>query len=199
MSVESPQHVTPRGLVFKVQREAIVTRPYPDGKFRRGPRAGELKWSQGVGSQTNWRTQPPSEVKPEDPPIGIPEAIKWLRFGVAARELDVNRALKVVIKPHEFDALISLYYQAGSKAMKAVAELFNAAETDAETDLAIEKFLDYRSGENGVVTRGHTKRRIREMVMGYDANYGDQSVYPFFDGDLTAPRQMRPTSELGLL
>lgn len=194
MTVANPQHVTARGYIFKVQREAIVRKPYPDGVFRRGPRAGERKYSQGVGSQTNWRTFPPSEVKPDDPPIDIAEAIRWLRLSVAARELDINRALKVIIKPHEFDATESLYYQAGSAAMKAVTGFFN----EGFAWKAIAEFWNYRTAD-GIISEGITKRRIREMIMGIDGNYGDQSVYPFFDGDLTAPRQMRPTSELGLL
>lgn len=189
MTTDAPQHVSPRGLVFKVQREAIVTVPYEDGEWREGPRKGEKKYSIGCGSQT-------PEVYPDDPPLTTPEIIARLRADVAAREVTVNRALKVIVTQGAFDALVSIYYQRGSEPLKAIAELYNSGEPV----WAVAKFWDYRSGANGVVTKGHTLRRLREMIMAADDNYGDQTFYPFYNGDpRKVAKELRPVRELGLL
>lgn len=191
MTVDNPQHVSAKGLVAKVQREALVTIPYMDGVWRYGPRKGEIKVSIGVGSQT-------PEVQLFDPPISIPQAIERLRADVALREIDINRKLDFVIPQGAFDALVSIYYQKGSAALNEISDLMNAGELDWA--IALFKQDRFCCGEDGVVTKGHTKRRVREMIMAWDNNYGDQSMYPFFNSNPRETKpQMRPVSELGLL
>lgn len=165
MTTASPQHVSINGLIFLCQREALVTCAYRDGGTDEHP-----KWSIGAGSQTN--------VKEGDV-ITLPEAFKRLRADVAEREKTLNRKLTVQLTPWAFDALFSIFYQRGTAALNRIGDLFNAGQTDA----AIWAFTEFPNGAAGGFSPGHAKRRAREMMVAWDANYGDLSKIPFYDGD----------------
>lgn len=178
MTLAVPQKATIPGLLFKCAREAIVTVAYPDGKWREGPRAGELKWSIGVGSQT-------PEVKEGDKLPGDHEggqlrsAMIRLLNDVTTREVNLNRKLTVTISDPQFDMLLSGYYQVGTALLNRVGDLFNFGEPD----WAIWAMHEFPFGGNKTPTKGHAKRRTREMIVGWDANYGDLSSMPLWRGD----------------
>src|SRR3712207_4650644 len=109
-----PMRVSLNGLEFIACREALVTVAYHDGKHP----DGTPKWSIGFGSQT-----PPPK---EGDTITVADAFERLKADVRSREPAVNKALTREISQHAFDALFSLYYQAGSAAMQAVADKFNS-------------------------------------------------------------------------
>jgi lysozyme len=171
MTVEAPQHVSLDGAKFVAVREALVTRAYHDGEHK----DGTPKWSIGFGSQT-----PPPK---EGDTISIEDAFDRLRDDITAREAAINKALKVPVSQGAFDALFSLYYQAGTAAMQAVAEQLN----EGSPIVAAMELLRWNSGADKKPTDGHTRRRLREAIMLIDGNYGDLSKVLVFDGN---PREV---------
>lgn len=155
------------GAKFIAAREALVLVAYEDGRHA----DGTPKYSIGFGSQRN-------QPKPGDR-IAVEDAFKLLRADLDARDAIIAKAITVPIKQQEWDAVASLFYQAGSKPLRAVGELFNAGKPI----LALGTFMQFNSGADGVPTDGHTKRRAREMIMGIDGYYGDLSQVAFFEGN----------------
>lgn len=156
------------GAKFIACREALVTVAYPDGQHADGTPAH----SYGFGSQRG------GLVKAGDT-ITIEAAFALLRKDLESRDAIIAKAITVPIKQQEWDAVASLFYQSGTKALRTVAELFNAGKPI----LALGAFMQFNSGADGKPTDGHTKRRIREMIMGIDSHYGDLSQVAFFEGD----------------
>jgi len=164
------------GAQFIACREALVSRAYVDGKHK----DGRLKYSIGFGSQTN-------EPKEGDT-ITIEDAFARLKADIAERDITIRRIITAPIRQCEWDAVASLFYQSGTKALRTVGELFNAGEPI----FAMAAFLQFNK-DQGVPSKGLTKRRIREMIMGVDRYYGDLSQVAFFDGNpRTAARQYMP-------
>jgi GH24 family phage-related lysozyme (muramidase) len=155
------------GIRFIAQREAMVSVAYTDGAHA----DGSPKYSIGFGSQTG-------NPKPGDR-INIGEALARLRADIAARDITIGKALTVPVTQSEWDALASLYYQAGTSAFSRVAFLFS----HGTATYAIRDFINHNFGVDGVQSEGHTKRRIREMIMALDGYYGDLSQFPLYDGD----------------
>lgn len=154
------------GAKFIAAREAMVTVAYEDGKHA----DGTPKYSIGFGSQRD-------EPQPGDT-ITIEEAFKRLRMDLNDRDLIIAKAITVPISQNVWDAVSSLFYQSGSKALKTVAALFPIGESPA-----LEAFMDFNSGADGKPTAGHTRRRQAEWALGKAGDYGDISQFPFFDGD----------------
>lgn len=197
MTEKNPQHVDRDGLIDILQREAIVLVPYPDGKFLQGPRKGEIKWSQGPGSQVNYNDDPPREVRGDDRPITINEAVEWLKKSVAKREVIINRKLTIPITQHQFNALHSIYYQFGTEALDRIAGLFN----ESKTWEAILAFAEFPFGQNRKQTSGHSKRRISEIAMAAFGYYDDQDKIPLFETEpylIPSSRRFISASDLEL-
>lgn len=159
------------GAKFIACREAVVTVAYLDGEHA----DGTPKYSIGIGSQ-----DPPPKLGDT---ITVEDAFKRLRENLRSRDLVIEKAITAPITQPQWDACASLYYQAGSRALRAVAELFNAGKPI----LAMAEFMKFNCGASGVATDGHTKRRAREIIMGIDGYYGDLSRVMVFNGN---PRQV---------
>jgi GH24 family phage-related lysozyme (muramidase) len=162
-----------RGARFIACREAVVTVAYEDGKHP----DGSPKYSIGIGSQ-----DPPP--MPGDV-ITIAEAFDRLRTNLRSRDAMIGKAIDVDIAQCQWDAVASLYYQAGTKPLRAVAGLFNKGKPI----MAMMEFARFNCGADGVPTDGHSKRRVREMILGIDSYYGDLSHVLVFEGD---PRKVAP-------
>ena len=174
MTITNPQHASIDGIKFIACREALATHAYIDGQHD----DGTPKFSIGFGSQTLMPAL--GDV------ISIDDAFARLKIDINERELAVNASLAVVVSQSSFDALMSLYYQAGSDALAAVAAMFN----NGPPAFAIAEFINWNFGSSRVPTEGHTKRRIREMIMALDDHYGDLTRLPFFEGNpREVPRQ----------
>lgn len=154
------------GAKFIAVREALCTHAYPDGKHE----DGSLKYSLGFGSQ---RGLP----RPGDT-ITIPDAFVRLRQDLGDRDVIIGKSLKVPVKQREWDAIASLFYQAGSEALRTVTSLFNSGKPTAAM-IAFARF----NRNQGVRDDGLSKRRIREMIMGIDGYYGNISAFLFIEGD----------------
>lgn len=184
MTIGNPQHVPYDALIDTCQREAVVLVPYPDG-------AGH---SQGIGNQ--WNYNKGRKVLADDPPITIPEAGLWFKKAVAEREVTINRLLKVEITPHQFGAVHSLFYQAGTDELREVVALFNANRPN----LAMCAFAKFTKDGKGEDSEGIAYRRLCEMAAGRFGYYDDQARIPVYE---STPTRRRPdyyieAKELGL-
>lgn len=148
---------------FICRREALVRVAYVDGKQK----DGSPKYSIGFGSQT-------PVVVPGDT-ITVEGAFLRMMNHVAANDVTIGRRVKVTIMQQEWDALASLYYQAGSAPLKAVTELFNAGVGSA---IAILELAKWHANVDGLA-----KRRVREMAMAVDGYYGNIETYILYNGD----------------
>ncbi len=175
------------GFKFICVREAIVTVAYEDGTGTNPDGTKFQKWSIGGGSQ-----YPP--VKPGDT-ISIPDAFIRIRNHIDDNDVIMSRLIKVPIPQNLWDAVASLFYQAGIVPLRIVADKLNVAPSI----WAIAEFARwYESDPNDDdpkhdrLHEGLMARRIREMSLALDGNYGDISRYRFYDGPpKTTPPQWR--------
>lgn len=168
------------GLKAIARREALVTVAHEDGfrmiKGKDGlPDEKVPKYAIGFGSQD-------PEPRPGDV-ISIEEAFARLQRNLDVRDETMNRLIRVPVTQDQWNATASLFYQAGTQALRRVAGLFNA-EKHGE---AIWAFGEFPFGENKVWSEGHAKRRAREMLIAWDGHYGDISGHMFYDGPPRGP------------
>jgi GH24 family phage-related lysozyme (muramidase) len=149
------------GLLFIARREGLVLTAYQDGEHH----------SVGFGHND-------PALKPGDT-ISVRRAFELLKGDVRKREPNVVKALDRDVKPHEFDALFSLYYQGGSDGLQAVAEHINAGNMLKAAD----EFLKWDTNAKGEHLRGLLKRRRAERDIFLNADYGELTPIPFWRGD----------------
>lgn len=114
-----------RGIAALISHEGIVPAPYLDSVG---------VWTFGVGHTAAAGSPNPSKM-----PRGMPddlEAALHHVFMVFARDLvkyedDVNRAVKVPLKQHEFDALVSFHYNTGAIARASLTGHLNRGDRTA--------------------------------------------------------------------
>lgn len=117
--------MTDRGLLALVRHEGIVPGPYLDVK---------QVWTFGIGHTAAAGAPNPAAMPrgmPADLDAGIREAFRVFRADLAAYEAAVLRAVKVQLKPHEFDALVSFHYNTGGIARAALIRHLNAGDRAA--------------------------------------------------------------------
>lgn len=157
----SDNHVTYRGLCFIAKQEACVLVAYQDGKH----------FSIGFGDNDPGLTMGSTTT--------LVEAWAKLKINVAARELIVNSMLTVPVQPNQFDALVSAFYQGGSKIRLPIALINAGLEEEAMAML-----LSFnRDSTHNEFRLGLAKRRLAEAVMFLRADYGDLSVVKLFSDD----------------
>jgi GH24 family phage-related lysozyme (muramidase) len=171
------RRTTWKGIAFIANREALVTTAYPDGFYDDGTQ----KWSIGYGSQT--------PTVHEGDTITVDEAIQRLKVDVEEREKDVARLVPATLPPHQFDALVSLYYQTGYKRMKAVAKLLSENDViEAGRLMLSDDYITIKDNKTKKWRRskGLFARRAREAALIASGEYGDLSTVPYWDGPPTA-------------
>jgi lysozyme len=156
-----------KGALFIAQREALVLEAYQDGRHL----------SIGFG----WNSQ---HLRPGDKTT-VQESFKRLREDIALREPAVNKALKVDVAQHQFDALMSLYYQGGSDGLDAVVAHVNREDWQE----AAREFLEWDTNAAGARMEGLLKRRGLEVGMFLAAEYGDLRHVKLWRKD---PRKTKP-------
>ena len=117
--------MTDRGLLALVRHEGIVPGPYRDVK---------QVWTFGIGHTTAAGLPDPATMPrgmPADLDARIREAFGVSRADLARYEDAVLRAVKVPLKPHEFDALVSFHYNTGGIAKAALTRHLNAGDRAA--------------------------------------------------------------------
>lgn len=116
---------TDRGLLALIRHEGIVPGPYLDVKD---------VWTFGIGHTAAAGPPDPARMPrgmPSDLDAGIRKAFQLFRADLAAYEAEVLRAVKVPLKPHEFDALVSFHYNTGGIAKAALTRHLNAGNQAA--------------------------------------------------------------------
>ena len=158
---------------FICQREALVTVSYEDGRNE----DGSPKYSIGFGSQT-----PPPQVGDS---ITIEDAFARVKVDISDRAKIVDRVLDFPVEQHEFDALVSLFYQSGTAALNDVAEWLSLGDRNR----AMIAMSSYVKKEDGTFSIGLMKRRHLELMIFAKADYGDLSMIKVYNGD---PKIVRP-------
>lgn len=157
---------------FICRREAFVSVAYRDGGTDENPR-----YSIAFGNQT-------PIVRPGDR-VDVMEGFRRQLMHLQRNDITMNNLIKVPINQFEWDATASLFYQNGSKSLRHVAALFN---TGAPIWGIIEfaKWSDddaYDAMEHHEkINEGLAKRRVREMSLAVDGNYGDITEFAYYDG-----------------
>ena len=121
-------HMTDRGLLALVRHEGLVPGPYLDVK---------QVWTFGIGHTAAAGSPDPARMPrgmPGDIDAGIREAFRVFRADLATYEAAVLHAVKVLLAPHEFDALVSFHYNTGGIARAALTKALNAGNRAAAAD-----------------------------------------------------------------
>lgn len=147
-----------KGICELLREEAIVLVPYPDGK------PGEF--SIGAGHLD------PS-LTADSPAITVEEAMRLFAEDMRPREAFVEKVVNVPMKQHEFDALVSLYYNKGSQLLPVAALLNEGRVGDAMAQM-----LTINRNAKGEFRAGLAKRRNREMLMFMEGDYTDAPSEP---------------------
>jgi lysozyme len=104
------------GLISLIAHEGIVQTRYKDSVG---------VWTIGVG-----HTKAAGGIDPANftGKLTIPEVIEMLRTDIVKYENGVNRAVKVPLKQHEFDALVSFHYNTGAIGRASFVKKLNAGD-----------------------------------------------------------------------
>lgn len=105
------------GRMALISHEAIVLSRYRDSKGI---------WTIGVGVTAAAK----AEINPETftGTLTVREAVDLFETVLERYESDVNRAIKVPLKQHEFDALVSFHYNTGAIRKATATKLINAGK-----------------------------------------------------------------------
>jgi len=160
--------MTTRGLLALARHEGIVPAPYLDA-------AGT--WTFGIGHTAAAGAPNPAAMPrgmPDDLDAAIHEAFRVFRVDLTRYEAAVLRAVKVPLKPHEFDALVSFHYNTGGIARAALTRHLNTGNRAR----AANAFLNWRRPAS-VIPRREAERDLFRYgrypvgpipVWGVDAN-----------------------------
>jgi GH24 family phage-related lysozyme (muramidase) len=154
------------GVLFIARREALVLVPYPDGTHV------------SVGFGRNNPQPVPRRITPK-------QAVKWLVEDIRDREAVVNNSLTEIVKQNEFDALLSAYYQGGTRNLGPLALAINKGDKKG----AIELFPTLDKNRAGERKPGLHKRRLMEQAIFERGDYGQLLPLPLWEGD---PKKTKP-------
>ncbi|MBA2689394.1 MAG: hypothetical protein H0U63_01160 [Burkholderiales bacterium] len=146
-------------------------RPYQDGKHL----------SYGFGHNG-------PDVSLDDVMPSIDDAFALLIQDLNGRAITVSRYIKTEVTQNQFDALLSLYQNAGSGPLARMAELVNkrcitkAGEQfprycRVRDDDPTTEVVEFRESE------GLRRRRLSEQTIYFHGDYGDCSWFPYWTGD----------------
>ena len=156
-----------RGVRFIAQREAFVAVAYQDGAHM---------------SIAFGRNDPSFKEGDEVP---LERGFEMLREDIEKREPELDRMIKTWVCPHMYDALMSLGYNAGMRALRE-SEVMNALNAGLYAG-AGDAFTRIKNHTPGLM-----KRRLAERSVFLEGEYGDLSRFKIWRGDprTTAPDTM---------
>src|SRR5687768_9681292 len=118
--------VSRKGLIAIVSHEALVLKTYPDSK--------------GIPTIGVGHTAAAGAPKPvAGLTLTVEEALDLFAKDIAKYERGVNAAVKVPLKQHEFDALVSFHFNTGKIASASFVKKLNAGDRAG----AIKGFMDW--------------------------------------------------------
>jgi lysozyme len=161
-----------KGLIAIARHEGLIPAPYLDV-------AGV--WTFGIGHAETAGTPPNPSQMPRGMPADIDAAIRQsfalFRARIGLYEDAVNRAVTVPLRPHEYDALVSLCYNIGAGGFQRSSVVRHMKNGHRER--AADAFLAWNKarvdGELRAVP-GLTARRKEERIMFLESQYGRLSV-----------------------
>jgi GH24 family phage-related lysozyme (muramidase) len=166
------------GILFIAGREALVLVAYEDGENK----DGTPRYSIGFGDNS---------AKKGD---RITTAAAWEKLVKAVREREkiVNRHLTESVTQGQFDAIMSAYYQGGTRNLLPLAAAVNAGQAAQIPDIL--PSLD--TNLKGEHKPGLRKRREAEAKIARDNDYGTLTPIPMWRGDprKTARYEYAPTA-----
>lgn len=156
--------VSDKGLLEIAEHEGIVPAPYLDSVG---------VWTFGVGHTAAAGGANPAKMPkgmPANVDAAISEAIAVFREDLPRYEKRVNSAIKVALKQHEFDALVSFDYNTGGIYKATLTKRINAGDPKAA-----ESFMGWLKPPE---IRGRRTAEMRLFQTGnYDANGDDIPVW----------------------
>lgn len=161
-----PMRTSLLGVLFIARREALVLVPYQDGTHV------------SVGFGRNNPQPIPTRITPQ-------QAVRWLIEDIRDREGIVNRFLSKSVTQNEFDALLSAYYQGGTRNLQPLADLINTGDVEGAAEL----FPTLDKNRAGEPKEGLRKRRYMEQAIFQNANYGQLLPLPMWEGN---PHETKP-------
>lgn len=148
--------VSNKGLVELASHEGLVLKPYLDSVG---------VWTIGVG-HTSGAGEPKPQDMPKDKEISIHEAMEIFRKDIKKFEDRVNKAVKVPLKQHQFDALVSFDYNTGGIYKAKLTQSLNSGDYDKAGD----QFMGWVKPPE---IRG---RREKEQALFRSGRYGNGKV-----------------------
>lgn len=115
---------SPAGVAALAAHEGIVRAPYLDSVG---------VWTIGIG-HTAGAGDPKPAAMAKGVEISLAEVFAIFRRDIARFEADVNRAVKVPLKQHEFDALVSFHFNTGGIAKAKLTEALNRGDRAGAAD-----------------------------------------------------------------
>lgn len=155
--------VSREGLIEIAAHEGIVTSPYRDSVG---------VWTVGVGHTANAGSPNPAIDRREFP---ITEIMAIFARDIAKFEARVNRAFKVKLKKHEFDAAVSFDFNTGGIFRASWVKDINAGNRTA----AAKAFMRWRKPPEIIL------RRQKECALFFKGRYASRglaAVYPASPG-----------------
>lgn len=125
--MDNDMKTSDKGLIALITHEGIVLTRYKDSVG---------VWTIGVG-----HTKAAGGIDPEKftGTLTMTEALDLLKKDILKYEEAVNKAVKVSLKQHEFDALVSFHYNTGAIATATLTKTLNAGNNK----LAGEQFMNW--------------------------------------------------------
>jgi lysozyme len=115
-----------KGKIALAIKEGLVPAPYLDSKGI---------WTFGIGHAETSNIPPNPRSMPKGMPANldgaIQKAFQLFNSTLERYEKDVNAAVKVPLKQHEFDALVSFHYNTGAIGRAAITRHLNAGDRRA--------------------------------------------------------------------
>ena len=153
--------VSDKGIAELLSHEALVTSPYKDSVG---------VWTIGVG-HTSGAGKPNPQTMAKGVEVPIAELIDLFRRDLAKFEDGVNKAVKVPLAQHEFDALVSFHFNTGAIGRASLVDKLNAGDRLG----AAAGFMLWKKPAEII------KRRTLEMKLFRDGKYsndGKCTIYP---------------------
>lgn len=118
-------NVSDKGLLELAEHEGIVPGPYKDSVGI---------WTWGIG-HTRGAGKPDPIVMdrgmPNDVNTEILKCVQQFKIDIEKYETDVNKAIRITLHPHQFDALVSFHYNTGGIFRARLTKQINAGNPEA--------------------------------------------------------------------
>lgn len=152
-----------KGLLMLMRNEAVVLSAYKDSVG---------VWTLGVGHTASAGLPKPVAGMT----VTLASALALLREDIEAYEKGVNRAVKVPLAQHEYDALVQFHYNTGAIAKASLVNKLNKGDRLGAAD-----GLRAWNKAGGKVSKGLVRRREEERKLFLTGDYGDISKVPVYD------------------